>query len=106
MRPPSALLAWIALLGWIVLFGCAGALPAQVTYNRLLHAIEEPRNWLTYWGDYSAIRHRNLDQVNTRNVKDLRLAWMFQTGKFGTQETVPLVIDGIMYATLGDGNAV
>ena len=91
---------------FIALITCAAALPAQVTYNRLLHAIEEPQNWLTYWGDYSAIRHRDLDQINTKNVKDLRLAWMFQTGKFGSQETVPLVIDGIMYATLGDGNAV
>jgi alcohol dehydrogenase (cytochrome c) len=86
---------------------CIGAtlVPAQVTYNRLIHAIEEPQNWLTYWGDYSAIRHRNLDQITTKNVKDLRLAWIYQTGKFGSQETVPLVIDGIMYVTLGDGNA-
>ena len=68
--------------------------------------MEEPQNWLTYWGDYSAIRHRNLDQINTKNVKDLRLAWMYQTGKTGALETVPLVIDGIMYATLGDGVAV
>jgi alcohol dehydrogenase (cytochrome c) len=64
----------------LALMACVAVLPAQVTYNRLLHAIEEPQNWLTYWGDYSAIRHRTLDQINTRNVKDLRLAWMFQSG--------------------------
>jgi alcohol dehydrogenase (cytochrome c) len=90
----------------VALIAAAAPLSAQVTYNRLLHAIEEPQNWLTYWGDYSAIRHRNLDQINTKNVKDLRLSWIYQTGKSGALETVPLVIDGIMYATLGDGIAV
>src|SRR5690349_3830863 len=90
----------------IILIAYAIIAPAQVTYNRLVHAIEEPQNWLTYWGDYSAIRHRSLDQINSKNVKDLRLAWMFQTGRTGAQETVPLVIDGIMYATVGDGGAV
>jgi len=94
------------LLRTVVLAACAISLDAQVTYNRLLHAIEEPQNWLTYWGDYSAVRHRNLDQINTKNVKDLRLVWMYQSGRAGSQETVPLVVDGIMYATLGDGNAV
>lgn len=84
---------------------CAMALSAQVTYNRLLHAIEEPQNWLTYWGDYSAIHHRDIDQINTANVKDLRLEWIFQNSKGGALEPVPLVIDGIMYVTLGDGSA-
>jgi alcohol dehydrogenase (cytochrome c) len=90
----------------LVFFLAVTTLPAQITYNRLLHAKEEPQNWLTYWGDYSAIRHRTLDQINTKNVKDLRLAWMYQTGRAGVNETVPLVIDGIMYATVGDGIAV
>ena len=79
---------------------------AQVTYDRLVHALDEPRNWLTYWGDYSGIRYRTLDQINTANVKDLRVEWMFQTGKGGAFETVPLVVDGVMYLTAGDGVAM
>src|SRR5882724_3584715 len=27
---------------------CAGVLPAQVTFDRILHADKEPQNWLTY----------------------------------------------------------
>jgi alcohol dehydrogenase (cytochrome c) len=81
-------------------------LPAQnVTYDRLVHARSEQHNWLTYWGDYSAIRHRDLHQINTSNVANLRVDWIFQTGQLGAFEAVPLVVDGIMYLTGGNGYA-
>src|SRR5436190_10455079 len=82
------------------------ALGAQdVTYDRLVNALKEQHNWLTYWGDYSAIRHRDLNQINTSNVKDLRLEWMFQTGVAGAFQAVLLVVDGVMYFTGGEGTA-
>ena len=84
----------------------ACTLTAQVTPDRLVNALKEPQNWLTYWGDYSAIRHRNLSQINTSNVKDMRLDWIYQTGESGAFETVPLVVDGIMYITAPKGIAV
>jgi alcohol dehydrogenase (cytochrome c) len=68
----------------------ASMLAAQVTYERIVNALQEQQNWLTYWGDYSAIRHRDLKQIHTGNVKDLRLDWMFQTGLPGDFEAVPL----------------
>jgi alcohol dehydrogenase (cytochrome c) len=90
---------------WLFL-AAASALPAQVTYERLLNALKEPQNWLTYWGDYTGVRHRDLKQINTANVKDLRVEWMFQTGMAGGAfQTVPLVVDGIMYFTAGEGTA-
>ena len=90
----------------LLLLAAASALPAQVTYERLLNALKEPQNWLTYWGDYTAVRHRDLKQINTANVKDLRVEWMFQTGSpGGAFEVVPLVADGIMYFTAGEGTA-
>src|SRR6476660_1998611 len=76
-----------------------------VPYERLVNALKEQQNWLTYWGDYSAVRHRELKQINTGNVKDLRVDWIFHTGQTGAFETTPLVVDGIMYITGGDGNA-
>ena len=78
---------------------------ALVTPERLVKALSEPHNWLTYWGDYTGVRHRPLDQINISNVKDLRAEWIFQTGAPGAFETVPLVVDGIMYLTTGDGGA-
>ena len=74
-----------------------------VTSERLVNALKEPENWLTYWGDYSGIRHRELKQINTSNVKDLRLEWMFQTGVAGAFQAVPLVVNGVMYFSGGEG---
>ena len=72
---------------------------AEVTYDRLVHALEHPADWLTYWGDYGATRFRNLTQITDKNVAQLRLEWLFQTGAPGSSETMPLVSNGVMYLT-------
>src|SRR5437870_4570771 len=84
---------------------CNVILPAQVTSDRLVNALQEQQNWLTYWGDYSAVRHRDLNQINTSNVKNLRVDWIFRTGQAGSFEAVPLVVDGVIYLTGGNGYA-
>jgi alcohol dehydrogenase (cytochrome c) len=76
-----------------------------VSDERLTHAAKEPQNWLTYWGDYSAIRYRTLDQINIANVRKLGVDWIYQSGKAGSWEVVPLVVDGIMYISAPDGVA-
>ena len=77
----------------------ATALPAQVPYERILSAQEEPHNWLTYSGGYDSLRHTRLDEITPGNVDDLELAWVFQARDLGKFETTPLVVDGIMYFT-------
>jgi alcohol dehydrogenase (cytochrome c) len=87
----------------------ASMLAAQtgpVTAERIVQAMKEPNNWLTYFGDYGGVRHRDLNQINTSNVKDLRLEWMYQTGVTGAFQTVPLVVDGVMYLTAGEGHVI
>ena len=88
-----------------VVVACVSPAQTSVPFERIVNAAKEPRNWLTYWGDYSARRYRELDQINTSNIKDLRLEWMFQTSQPGAFETVPLVVDGIMYFTAANGYA-
>jgi len=72
---------------------------AQVTADRLLHAPDEPQNWLTYSGGYASQRYSRLNQVNPSNVKNLELKWVFQAQSLQKFETTPLVVDGIMYVT-------
>ncbi len=90
---------------WTGLVLAASAAAQPVGYERIVKALGEQQNWLTYWGDYGAVRHRDLKQINTGNVRDLRVEWMYQTGQTGAFETVPLVVDGIMYGTAGNGVA-
>ena len=76
------------------------ATQAQVTYDRLLRAAQEPQNWLTYSGGYSSHRHSPLKQIDQSNVKRLQIAWVFQ-GDASLQnfEATPIVADGVMYFT-------
>src|SRR5437867_723376 len=81
----------------------AAASPAEVTYDRLLHADREPQNWLTYSGNYSGHRYSPLSQINKTNIKYLQLKWSYHPlyAKNGNSqnkmENTPLVVDGIMY---------
>jgi alcohol dehydrogenase (cytochrome c) len=74
-------------------------LPAQVTFDRLLHTDREPQNWLTYSGSLGAQRHSLLDKINAGNVKNLELKWVFQARSLEKFEATPLVVDGVMYVT-------
>jgi lanthanide-dependent methanol dehydrogenase len=60
-------------------------------------AIANPNNWAHARGGYNNQGYSALSQINTNNVKDLKLAWAFSTGVNRGHEGAPLVIDGVMY---------
>ena len=72
---------------------------AQVPYQRIVNATDEPHNWLTYSGTYSGQRFSPLDEINRDNVDDLKVAWVYQYQKGLPSETSPIVVDGVMYLT-------
>lgn len=78
---------------------CAQFAIAQVPYERLRNADQEPGSWLTYSGAYHGQRFSKLDQISTENVADLRAVWVYQVEGSGEIETTPLVADGVMYVT-------
>jgi quinoprotein glucose dehydrogenase len=60
------------------------------------------RDWPNVGGDKGCTRYSELDQINRRNVADLRVAWVFHTGDAGKDTTIectPVVIGGVMYVT-------
>jgi alcohol dehydrogenase (cytochrome c) len=56
------------------------------------------QDWTSYDGSHSGNRYSSLSQINTSNVKDLSLAWLFPTVSTRL-ETTPVVVDGVMYVT-------
>jgi alcohol dehydrogenase (cytochrome c) len=72
---------------------------AQVNWDRLIRAGDEPQNWLTYSGAYSSHRYSRLNQIDPANVRNLEMKWMLQGQVIGSWEATPLVVDGIMYLT-------
>jgi PQQ-dependent dehydrogenase (methanol/ethanol family) len=60
-------------------------------------AAPEDGNWVRPAKDYASTRFSGLDQINTANVKNLRVAWTFETGVLRGQEAAPLVVNNTMY---------
>ena len=66
----------LALITYAAIVPLKG-LAQEVTEQTLLHP---PANtWPGYHGDYSGRRHTSLTQIAPQNVKNLGLAWAFQT---------------------------
>lgn len=72
---------------------------APVTAERIIHANDEPQNWLSHGRGYQEQRFSPLKKINDTNVKQLGLAWYFDTNSNRGLEATPLIIDGVMYAT-------
>lgn len=87
------------VLGLIGVFLTPVTLVAQVSYEQILNAAEQPQNWLTYNGGYSSQRYSLLDQITPQNVGDLELQWMLPNQVFGAWQSNPIIVDGIMYVT-------
>jgi len=96
MNTTTRLLLTLLALGALSL---PSGVSAQVTYERILDAANEPENWLTYNGTYSSQRYSRLDQITRDNVDDLELKWMLPNQVFGAWQSNPIVVDGIMYVT-------
>ena len=76
---------WAALLSLLLL--ASYRLDAQVTFNRLLRAADEPQNWLTYSGGYSSQRYPSLNQIDPSNVKNLEQQWVLQSQVYGAWQS-------------------
>jgi alcohol dehydrogenase (cytochrome c) len=93
----AVLLAASALL----VIAAPGVMLAQgVNAQMLLHP--PPDSWPGYHGDYSGRRHSSLTQITPENVKNLALAWAFQTDQVAQIKSSPLLVDGILYFTVPD----
>jgi alcohol dehydrogenase (cytochrome c) len=78
-----------------------GVLLSQgVDAQMLLHPPAD--SWPEYNGDYSGRRHSALTQITPENVKNLSLAWVFQTEQTAQIKSSPLLVDGKLYFTVPD----
>jgi alcohol dehydrogenase (cytochrome c) len=59
-------------------------------------------SWPTYHGDYSGRRHSRLTQIAPANVRQLTLAWAFETGQSGQIKATPILVNGVIYLAMPD----
>jgi PQQ-dependent dehydrogenase (methanol/ethanol family) len=82
----------------------AGALVASAVLaapalanDSVLKCVSDDNNWCMQEHDYAAQRYSKLDQINTKNVGNLQVAWTFSTGVLRGHEGGPLVVGDTMY---------
>lgn len=82
--------------------------PPQFTAvsDQMLLNGRDSANWLMYGGSYDNQRYSRLAQITKDNVKDLQLAWTYQTGMSLSFETTPVVVNGVMYATTPNSQVI
>jgi quinohemoprotein ethanol dehydrogenase len=74
---------------------------AKVDASRILAADspEEVGNWLAHGRTYKEERFSPLDKINRDTVKNLGVAWEFETGTTRGLEASPIVSNGIAFVT-------
>ena len=72
---------------------------ADVDARRIIQADGEPGNWLSHGRTYQEQRFSPLHQINADTVKDLGLAWYWNTGTTRGLEASPIVVDGVMFTS-------
>ncbi len=79
---------------------------SPVTFDRILRADKEPRNWLTYSGGVASQRYSALTQITPANVRNLELQWIYQARSLEKFEATALVVDGILYTVQAPNDVI
>jgi len=88
----------IAITGMALAFataGLSGITQAEVTNDML--AADAGNNWLHTNGNYAGHRFSTLSQINASNAKDLKVAWIYQTGAKTDAQATPSFYDGKIF---------
>jgi alcohol dehydrogenase (cytochrome c) len=56
-----------------------------------------PGDWLMARRNYQAWSYSPLAEINRKNVKELRLAWVWSMSDAGANQNMPVIHDGVMY---------
>ncbi len=71
----------------------------SLSQERLNSAAQNSTNFFVTHGNYAQTRYHSADRINTRTVKDLKLAWTFRVDLSESIQGAPIVYDGAMYLT-------
>jgi len=70
---------------------------SDVTYERIKNADKYPGDWMTYHGSYKSWHYSPLDQISSKNVDKLRIAWTHSMPRaIRGLQSMPLAADGVL----------
>jgi quinoprotein glucose dehydrogenase len=99
--PSTALrivVVWTAGSAAIVGGACALGLLAQGASAPAATRTSAPAgSFWGYGGGPEQTRYSSLTEINRANVRNLEVAWTYDTGEPGAMQTQPMVVDGVVY---------
>ena len=115
---PSLERVWAVIAGCVLLLSASctpnRTEPPRSTQNRVLTAptgasaaVEtEDGQWPMPAKNYASTRFSGLEDINTGNVANLKLAWSFSTGVLRGHEAAPIIANNTMYVVTPYPNIV
>jgi quinoprotein glucose dehydrogenase len=82
----------VSVIGFALVAGSLAAVPFAQQKGK-----PKFNSWQAYLGGADSSQYSSLDQINTKNVSQLQVAWTYPTGDTRTYRFNPVVVDGVMY---------
>jgi quinoprotein glucose dehydrogenase len=76
----------------------ASSVGRSQTSPTIQHTTSEQLDWPVYGGAPENTHYSALAQINRRNVKQLQVAWTFDTAESGGLQTSPIIVGDVLYA--------
>lgn len=77
----------------------------ELTTRSGVNTVNNDTDWPSYGNSLKGTRYSPLDQINTENVGDMELSWVYRTGAGGAFKATPLMVGELLYMCTG-GNRV
>jgi len=108
MRTKKRLIRILIILASISVLAILNLFVHGRTHAQTLHA-GAGKDWSMYGGGPESTHYSSLKQINRKNVRNLKVAWTFDSGDAypgSEMQCNPLVINGVLYATTPKVNVI
>jgi len=78
-------------------FGCLLSILLVLSLHSQDAAAPRSQDWRVYGGNSEATHYSPLRQINRSTVKQLEVAWTYDTGENGGLQTSPIEVSGVLY---------
>jgi quinoprotein glucose dehydrogenase len=81
----------------------------QTKTHALRYQVGAGKDWSVYGGGSESARYSKLNQINRENVRDLEVAWTFDSKdayRGSEMQCNPLIVNGVLYATTPKVNVI
>src|ERR1700680_2059745 len=97
MRRPALKKLVLCIAAAMVASGRDRAIPVLIV-QAVQNTPSAHHDWPIYGGAPENTHYSDLAQINRENVKQLQVAWSFDTGESGGLQTSPIIVAGVLYA--------